>query len=141
MLFAKLDIKIKTILIMQSIAMLSGMTTHLIWIINNGFLSENYNAPFFTRFFWDSLTFIDPIAAILLIIKPKTGIWLTFVIIIIDVFHNFILCFRSITPNSNYFSYWIIGNWMLMCQIFFLLFVSVTFKSNLKEVKIKSAES
>ncbi len=125
---------------MQSIAMLSGMTTHLIWIINNGFLSENYNAPFFTRFFWDSLTFIDPIAAILLIIKPKTGIWLTFIIIIIDVFHNFILCFRSIIPNSN-FSYWIVGNWMLMCQIFFLLFVSVTFKSNLKEVKIRSAES
>lgn len=141
MLFAKLHIKIKTILIMQSIAMLSGMTTHLIWIINNGFLSENYNAPFFTRFFWDSLTFIDPIAAILLIIKPKTGIWLTFVIIIVDVFHNFILCFRSMIPNSNYFSYWIIGNWMLMCQIFFLLFVSATFKSNLKEVKIRSAES
>ena len=141
MLFAKLHIKIKTILIMQSIAMLSGMTTHLIWIINNGFLSENYNAPFFTRFFLDSLTFIDPIAAILLIIKPKTGIWLTFVIIIIDVVHNFIVCFRSITPNSNYFSYWIIGNWMLMCQVFFLLFVSVTFKSNLKEVKIRSAES
>lgn len=126
---------------MQSIAMLSGMTTHLIWIINNGFLSENYNAPFFTRFFWDSLTFIDPIAAILLIIKPKTGIWLTFVIIIVDVFHNFILCFRSMIPNSNYFSYWIIGNWMFMCQIFFLVFVSVTFKSNLKEVKIRSAES
>ncbi|SHF94199.1 hypothetical protein SAMN02787100_3043 [Chryseobacterium sp. OV279] len=141
MLFAKLHIKIKTILIMQSIAMLSGMTTHLIWIINNGFLSENYNAPFFTRFFWDSLTFIDPIAAILLIIKPKTGIWLTFVIIIVDVFHNFILCFRSMIPNSNYFSYWIIGNWMFMCQIFFLVFVSVTFKSNLKEVKIRSAES
>lgn len=141
MLFAKLHIKIKTILIMQSIAMLSGMTTHLIWIINNGFLSKNYNAPFFTRFFWDSLTFIDPIAAILLIIKPKTGIWLTFVIIIVDVFHNFILCFRSMIPNSNYFSYWIIGNWMLMCQIFFLVFVSATFKSNLKEVKIRSAES
>lgn len=141
MLFAKLHIKVKTILIMQSIAMLSGMTTHLIWIINNGFLSENYNAPFFTRLFWDSLTFIDLIAAVLLIIRPKTGIWLTFVIILIDVFHNFILCFRSIPPNSNFFSYWIIGNWMLMCQIFFLLFVSVTFNSNLKEVKMRSAGS
>ena len=121
--------------------MLIGTMTHLTWIIKNGFLSVNYNAPLFSKFFWDALTFVDPIAAILLVIKPKIGIWLTFIIIIVDVFHNFILCFRNLILDSNYFSYWFIDNWMFMCQFFFLLFVSVTFKSNINEVKIKSQES
>lgn len=141
MFFTKLNKKTRIFLILQSTGMLIGTMSHLAWIIKNGFLSVNYNAPLFSKFFWDALTFVDPIAAILLVIKPRIGIWLTLIIIIVDVFHNFIFCFRSLTPDSNYFSYWIIYNWMLMCQIFFLLFVSVTFKSNIKEMKIKSLES
>jgi len=140
MFFTKLNKKTRIFLILQSTAMLIGTMTHLTWIIKNGFLSVNYNAPLFAKFFWDGLTFVDPIAAILLVIKPKIGIWMTLIIITVDVFHNFILCFRNV-PDSNYFSYWITGNWMLMCQIFFLSFVLVTFKSSIKEIRIKSLES
>ena len=45
--------------------MLIGTMSHLAWIIKNGFLSVNYNAPLFSKFFWDALTFVDPIADIM----------------------------------------------------------------------------
>jgi hypothetical protein len=47
MIFKKLSTKTKAMLAIQSISMLGGTSTHLMWAINNGFLSEKSNAPFF----------------------------------------------------------------------------------------------
>jgi phosphatidylglycerophosphate synthase len=88
--------------------------------------------------FWDSLNFLDPLAAILLVTKPKTGVWLTAIIIVVDVFHNSILLpllskrgfFDSITL--------LMREWMIISQIVFLLFVLITFKSNLREINLKT---
>src|SRR5450830_1403962 len=41
-----------------------------------------------SRIFWAALTFFDPLAALLLFIKPRVGIILTAVIILADVAHN-----------------------------------------------------
>jgi len=41
-----------------------------------------------SRVFWGALTILDPLAALLLFIKPRTGIALTAAIIIADVAHN-----------------------------------------------------
>ena len=41
-----------------------------------------------SRVFWGALTFLDPIAALLLFFKPRVGIVLTTVIILVDVVHN-----------------------------------------------------
>ena len=41
-----------------------------------------------SRIFWAALTFFDPLAALLLFIKPRAGIVLTVVIILVDVAHN-----------------------------------------------------
>lgn len=41
-----------------------------------------------SRLFWGALTFFDPTAALLLFIKPRAGVVLTAVIIMIDVAHN-----------------------------------------------------
>mgnify|MGYP001581228468 FL=1 len=41
-----------------------------------------------SRIFWAALTFFDPLAALLLFIKPRAGIVLTAVIILVDVAHN-----------------------------------------------------
>ncbi|MFL9482796.1 hypothetical protein ACI6Q2_08445 [Chitinophagaceae bacterium LWZ2-11] len=118
--------------------MLLGTFTHVRWIINNGFLSERYDAPFLSKLFWDSLTFLDPIAATLLIIKPKIGIGLTAIIIIVDVFHNGFYCFSVFPVKTMYVISWIKDNWMLMTQIAFGLFVVVTFKNNKREIKVKT---
>lgn len=138
MVFTKLNTRTRIILIVQSIGMLLGTFTHVRWIINNGFLSERYNAPFLSKLFWDSLTFLDPIAATLLIIKPKIGIGLTAIIIIVDVFHNGFYCFSVFPVKTMYVISWIKDNWMLMTQIAFGLFVVVTFKNNKKEIKVKT---
>lgn len=41
-----------------------------------------------SRMFWGALTFLDPLAAILLFIRPRAGIVLTAAIILVDVAHN-----------------------------------------------------
>jgi hypothetical protein len=41
-----------------------------------------------SRIFWAALTFLDPLAALLLFIKPRAGIFLTAAIILADVAHN-----------------------------------------------------
>ena len=118
-----------------------GTTTHLLWVINNGFLSEKYSVPVLSKFFWDSLTFLDPVAAILLLLKPKTGIWVAVIIIIIDVLHNGNNCFRALLKEPLSVTSWIINNWMLWAQFFFGLFIIVSFKNNWRELKFKSIHS
>jgi hypothetical protein len=41
-----------------------------------------------SRLYWAVLTILDPLAAVLLFIKPRAGIWLTVAIILSDVMHN-----------------------------------------------------
>ncbi|MGF6761448.1 hypothetical protein P3T24_001761 [Paraburkholderia sp. GAS33] len=41
-----------------------------------------------SRLYWAALTILDPLAAVLLFVKPRAGIWLTVAIIVSDVIHN-----------------------------------------------------
>lgn len=41
-----------------------------------------------SRVFWGALTLLDPLAALLLFIKPRAGILLTAAIMLVDVAHN-----------------------------------------------------
>jgi hypothetical protein len=41
-----------------------------------------------SRLYWAALTILDPLAAVLLFVKPKAGIWLTVAIMVSDVIHN-----------------------------------------------------
>lgn len=43
---------------------------------------------FTSRLYWAMLTILDPLAAVLLFIKPRTGIRLTIAIMVSDVIHN-----------------------------------------------------
>uniref|UniRef100_UPI00260296EF hypothetical protein n=1 Tax=Fluviicola sp. TaxID=1917219 RepID=UPI00260296EF len=138
MIFRKLQTKTRINLLVQCIGMLVGTTTHLMWIVQHGFLSERYNAPVLSRFFWDSLTFLDPVAGVLLMLKPKTGLWLTVLIIVTDVLHNSSICFGILWTENQAFISWMKDNWMLWFQLGFGLFVLLSFKSNLKEIRNKS---
>ena len=137
-MLGKLNRNTRTILILQSLGMFIGTTTHVLWLVNNGFLSEKYNVSFYSKLFWDSLTFLDPIAAVLLIFKPKLGIWLTAIIIVVDVFHNGTLCLRHFYENKFDLTHWFSSYWMLWSQIAFGLFVMSTFQNNLREIKLNS---
>jgi hypothetical protein len=135
MFLAHLNKRTRVVLVLQSVSMLIGSSTHISWILKNGIFSRHENTLFASTVFWDSLMFFDLLAALLLIIKPKTGIILTAIIITADVLHN----------NS----YWIFGNlqlenidtllWTMFAgQIFFLVFVYSTLKANLKEINLKT---
>jgi len=132
--YKKLPVRIKVILFIQSIAMLMGTSTHVSWAVQNGFLSEKYNAPLSNMLFWDSLTFLDPLAAILLFLRPKTGVILTLIILVVDVIHNNLFYFDELYTRNLGFADWVEEYWMILGQIIFALFVLLTFKKCLRAI-------
>ncbi len=65
-----------------------------------------------TRFFWSSLTLLDPLAALLLFIRPPAGLALVGAIMVSDVAHNsWILIHFSWAPDAAYWA-----------QVFFFCF-------------------
>jgi hypothetical protein len=71
-----------------------------LWVATANHLRADFEHGFFwdygygngaywaSRMFWGALTILDPLAALLLFIKPRAGIALTAAIIIADVAHN-----------------------------------------------------
>lgn len=117
--------------------MLMGTSTHVLWVIINGFNSPEYNVPFLSRLFWDSLTFLNPLAAILLFIKPKIGLYVVLIIIIVDLIHNNIIYFSELYTGHLQIIDWIFKYWMILGQIIFMVFVVSTFKRNLSDINQK----
>lgn len=74
------------ILVIYSFGFFIGTYTHLQTIFTHGFLGQN--APLFLRIYWDSLTLFDPIAAVLVWVKPKWGIGLAVLIMVSDILIN-----------------------------------------------------
>lgn len=71
--------------------LLVATTNHLRADFQHGFFWDygyGNGAYWASRVFWGALTILDPLAALLLFIKPRTGIALTAAIIIADVAHN-----------------------------------------------------
>lgn len=88
--------------------------------------------------YWDSLAFLDIIATILLMNRPKIGILLTFVIIAVDVIHNnVVLLVANQHMNEIGFKMWATKYWMLTGQLLFMIFVVATMKGNLSEINYK----
>ncbi|MFT5860869.1 MAG: hypothetical protein ACI865_002985 [Flavobacteriaceae bacterium] len=134
MRFTQLAKSVRITLIIQSISMLMGASTHITWGIKNGFLSEHYHASIGTALFWDSLTFLDPLAALLLIIRSKSGLLLTTFIIIVDVLHNNLFYADELYFTPIPIGTWLATYWMILGQMIFLLFVLVTLKRNWRAV-------
>ena len=124
-IFNKLKRQTKIILIIQSFCMFLAGLTHIYSIIEKGFMSYKKNTPIFLQIFWESLTFFDPLAAILLIIKPKIGLYLTLIILIIDVIHNNIFYIEELYFNNLSLDEWIYKYWMILGQIIFGIFIFV----------------
>lgn len=133
--FLHLNNKAKIILIILCCGMFTGSVTHADWIIKNGFLSNNYDAPLYAMVFWDILSFIDPVAALLLLIKPKHGIWLAAIIMMADVLINSYMCVYDGCLYQTNFTNWLKLNWMLVAQISFAVFLLSTINYVLKAIR------
>jgi hypothetical protein len=77
---------------------------------------ETEGFPLASRLFWSSLTLLDPLAVLLLFIRPRVGLVLTTAIIVSDVAHNSWIVYR--TGGTSDPKYW--------AQIGFLVFVLAT---------------
>jgi len=138
-MFKKLSIHVKIILVIQAICMLIGTSTHLLWVIKHGFtyVDLNPHIAIYSTIFWNSLTFLDPLAAILLFVKPKAGVLLTATIIIVDVLHNAWVSNQVLPFAQTTLHQWLFKNQFLILQSIFCIFVVATLKMNLGEIKAK----
>jgi hypothetical protein len=109
--------------LVYALCLLVGASTH-VWIVaHHGLLWDYGGAPLFSRVFWTSLTFLDPLAAILLFLKPRVGLAMTLAIIAADVAHNtWFNMYVGLAPRDFL-------NWISFPQVAFLIFVVVTFRS------------
>jgi hypothetical protein len=69
--------------------LLGATVNHVRADIDCGLLcGYGFDAALPSRIYWSSLTVLDPLAAALLLVRPRAGLWLTFVVIASDVLHN-----------------------------------------------------
>ena len=102
---------------------LAGATiNHVRALLTRGWFPDNLPAA--TALYWSSLTFLDPLAALLLFLRPRVGIGLTAAIIASDVAHN--LWFMAAHPLRGSFVEDVASSPFVLSQIAFLLFVAVT---------------
>ncbi|MBB5459050.1 hypothetical protein [Paraburkholderia sp. Cpub6] len=74
-----------------AVCLLAATFNHARAILEHGVLWDyGYGSKiaFTSRLYWAMLTILDPLAAVLLFIKPRTGIRLTIAIMVSDVIHN-----------------------------------------------------
>jgi len=107
------------------ICLLAGMSTHAATVWRHGLFWDYGGVPQFTRVYWTSLTFLDPLAAILLLVAPRVGLVATLSIISTDVAHNIWFFQRYQIPF----------NWILAAQCAFLVFVLATISGAWRRTK------
>lgn len=74
-----------------ALCLLGATFNHLRTIVQHGLLWDyGYGATIspLSKVYWDTLAVLDPLAALLLFLKPRAGVWLTVLIIVSDVLHN-----------------------------------------------------
>lgn len=60
--------------VIYGISLLAGTSTHAATIWQHGLFWDYGGVRPFTRVYWTSLTFLDPLAAILLFVYPRIGL-------------------------------------------------------------------
>lgn len=98
---------------------LCGATwTHLQVVLTHGLRWDYGGAAALTRVYWTSLLFVDPLAALLLLVAPAAGLILCVAVIVTDVAHNSWFALHHPIRMDLYLS-----------QIVFLLFVLSTVRT------------
>jgi hypothetical protein len=87
--------------------------------LTHGLFGDYGGVPLVPSVFWTSLTFLDPLAVLLLFVRPRPGVALTVAIIVTDVIHNtWLNQYLGVRPGVEY-----------AAQVAFLVFVLATAKT------------
>jgi hypothetical protein len=105
-----------------ALCLLGATFNHWSEIRQHGFLWDYGGCPRSSTLFWTALAFLDPMAAVLLFVRPNTGIVATVSIIVADVIHNVWIQARYFPPLLHG-----LGQApQVVAQIAFMLFVLAT---------------
>lgn len=109
-----------------ALCMIGAGINHARTLLRHGLWWDYGGVAWPSAAYWTSLTFLDPLAALLLFVRPKAGIALTVAIIASNVVHNLaIVAHRA--PAGEFLNHVALGPFVLS-QIAFLLFVLATAK-------------
>jgi hypothetical protein len=87
--------------------------------------------PLFSRLYWSALTLLDPLAAVMLFVRPHAGLLLAAAIIVSNVTHNsWMLYWMNQTPDLRYW-----------CQVSFGIFLLTTYRIAWRGAKVTSAHA
>ena len=108
-----------TLRIVYALCLAGATCTHVLLHVQYGVLLgglEGFGVPPVSRYYWSSLTLLDPLAALLIFIRPRVGLTLAAGIIVSDVAHNsWIWHHLDITLDARYWA-----------QVAFLIFLFAT---------------
>ncbi len=105
--------------------LLAGLN-HARILLRHGLFWDYDGASAASAFYWSSLTFIDPLVAVLLFVRPRIGVPATIAVIATNVIHNLAVTAFHV-PGGAFLAY-VIASWQMMSQIGFLLFVIGTWR-------------
>ena len=111
-----------TIRVIYALCLIGATINHIRTVAAHGWLPVYL--PKVTAAYWASLTFLDPLVAALLFIRPRAGIAATLAIILSNVMHN--LWFAATYSHSTSMPRAVATNPFLLSQVGFLLFVALT---------------
>jgi len=110
-----------TLRIVYAVCLAGATCVHVATHVQYGVLLgalESHGYSLVTRLFWSSLTLLDPLAALLMFIRPRAGLALAGAIIVSDVAHNsWVLHHFGMAPDAAYWA-----------QVAFLLFLLATIR-------------
>lgn len=118
--------------IIYAACLIGATCVHLDLHFRSGVLLDDLAAfgyPLFSRLYWSALTLLDPLAAVMLFVRPRAGLLLAAAIIVSNVTHNsWMLYWMNQAPDLRYW-----------CQVTFGVFLLTTYRVAWRGVKDASA--
>lgn len=120
-IWQKAGIHVKLILIIYVLSFLGATYNHITDIAKYGWFPYTgiWGVPESMNIYWTLLTFLDPIAIIVLLFSIKTGLGFYFFVMISDVTVNLL-------ANTFYWKQPFFQSYGLILQISFLIFLTLT---------------
>lgn len=119
--------RVRIVRIVWAACLLLAGLNHARILIQHGLWWDYGGVGWASAAYWSSLTILDPLAAILLLVRPWIGVAITVVIIVTNVAHNLLITARFSADGA--FLGRVTSSVPLLCQIAFLLFVIATVRT------------
>jgi hypothetical protein len=112
--------------------LLVGGANHARILLQHGLFWDYGGVGRASAVYWSSLTFLDPLVAFLLFVRPRIGVSCAVVLIVTNVIHNLALTARY-APEGEFLAR--ASNPFLISQAGFMLFVLATARMALRGVE------